>query len=342
MDFEKKVPEWNAAGTEPPESLKNDGFQAGYKPPAPYFNWFWYTVSACLKEIQAKMKQVRAVVDGGTGKGSVTAGSYLVGNGTGALAEKTPEEVRSHIGASQQNYAIPTVAATSDDGITYNVTVPGVTELYNGLIITIIPERVSASTAVKINVNNLGEKMLRLPLSFNNAAMSIPKMDTYFTQGRPITIQYDANYTTGGAWKTLGKQKTSAQDLYGTVPIEGGGTDADNAADARKNLDVPSNADIEELRESMLKKAAYDVSLPASGWSDSAPYSQVVSVSGILASDTPFVDLNMSNATTDTAADMQEAFAMIGRIVTADGKITAYCYDSKPAADLPLRLMVVR
>lgn len=43
---------------------------------------------------------------GGTGKDSVTAGSFLVGNGTGAMVEKTPAEVLTILG-------LPTV--TADD-----------------------------------------------------------------------------------------------------------------------------------------------------------------------------------------------------------------------------------
>lgn len=52
MAFEKVVPEWNAPGVEPPKSLKDSGFTSGYKPPAEYFNWLWYNVSACLNELQ--------------------------------------------------------------------------------------------------------------------------------------------------------------------------------------------------------------------------------------------------------------------------------------------------
>lgn len=52
MAFEKVVPIWNAAGVEPPESLKNSGFAANYKPPAEFFNWFWHNVSQCLTELQ--------------------------------------------------------------------------------------------------------------------------------------------------------------------------------------------------------------------------------------------------------------------------------------------------
>lgn len=54
MAFEKVVPQWHAAGTEPPESLKNSGFEPGYLPPAAYFNWFWHAVSECLTELQGK------------------------------------------------------------------------------------------------------------------------------------------------------------------------------------------------------------------------------------------------------------------------------------------------
>lgn len=63
MDFEKKVPEWSAEGSEPSESLKKSGFQGGYKPPAGIFNWFWHGVSACLKEIREKLSNVDNTAD---------------------------------------------------------------------------------------------------------------------------------------------------------------------------------------------------------------------------------------------------------------------------------------
>ena len=44
------------------------------------------------------------VARGGTGKSSVTSGSYLVGNGTGAMTEKTAAQVLSHIGAASSSH----------------------------------------------------------------------------------------------------------------------------------------------------------------------------------------------------------------------------------------------
>lgn len=132
----------------------------------------------------------------------------------------------------------PIVDATSTDGVAYTATVDGVATLTNGLTITIIPSMTSTSTAITLNVNSLGAKAVRLPLSFNNAGMTTPKLEGYYVASRPITLQFDAGYSTEGIWKVLGKQKTSASDLYGTVPIESGGTGATNAADARTNLGI--------------------------------------------------------------------------------------------------------
>ena len=76
-------------------------------------------------------------------------------------------------------------------------------------------------------------------------------------------------------------------------------------------------------------------------WSgSSAPYTKTISVSGILATDTPFIDIVMSGTyATDTAR--QEAWGYIYRAVTADNAITFYATD-KPTVSLPLQIKVVR
>ena len=55
---------------------------------------------------------------------------------------------------SQRATAIYTAA--SSDGVSYTVTVPGVTELKHGMRITISPARMSASASPTLNVNGLG------------------------------------------------------------------------------------------------------------------------------------------------------------------------------------------
>ena len=66
------------------------------------------------------------VAGGGTGRTSVTEGSYLVGAATGAMAEKTPDEVRTHIGAAAKpvtkQYTL-TVAGWAGDVAPYTQTI---------------------------------------------------------------------------------------------------------------------------------------------------------------------------------------------------------------------------
>ena len=129
--------------------------------------------------------------------------------------------------------------AESTDGIAYTVTVPGVTELKHGMRIVISPSRNSASTSITLDVNGLGAKYVRLPLSFNNVAATMPKQATYYSVGKPLVLWYDESYA-HGQWKVFGKNKTSAQDLYGTVPIASGGTGATTAEDALEMLGAVS------------------------------------------------------------------------------------------------------
>ena len=55
MNFDNQIPEWKNAGTEPSTDLKNNGFSAGFKPPAGIFNWFWSKVTKAINELQAKL-----------------------------------------------------------------------------------------------------------------------------------------------------------------------------------------------------------------------------------------------------------------------------------------------
>ena len=277
MDFEKNVPEWNAAGTEPPASLKDSGFQAGYKPPAAYFNWFWHGVSACLKEIREKLsghsgdknnphgvtaeqvglgnvsntsdseKHVKFAQEAGearklkyamtvrlNGGRTENTDQFTFDGSTSRTVNVTPEKIgaaekdMSNVSgadllsaATEAGVGIPIAAASSSDGSAYTATVNGVTELYNGLIITIIPDVVSTTTAPTLNVNGLGEKGIRLPLSTNTAITTQPESESYFTAGRPVTLQYDATYLSNrGAWKVFSGQRQSASDLYGELPSE--------------------------------------------------------------------------------------------------------------------------
>lgn len=135
--------------------------------------------------------------------------------------------------------------AESSDGVAYTATIPGVTELKHGMRITISPARNSASTAPTLDVNGLGAHGIRLPLSFNNTATATPRLATFYSAGKPLLLMYDANYA-HGQWKAMEKPRVSAQDLYGTVPVESGGTGATTAESALEALGAVSQTEYDE------------------------------------------------------------------------------------------------
>ena len=130
---------------------------------------------------------------------------------------------------------VPIVAATSTDGVNYEATVDGVEELYTGFELTIIPNMTSTSTAVMLNVNGLGAKRIRVPLSSSTSATTTPKYEDFYAKDKPVKLIYDST-SLSGIWRIVDKNRPNAPDLYGTTPIESGGTGADNAEEARENL----------------------------------------------------------------------------------------------------------
>lgn len=190
IEYENLPPDWENKGTEPTD-LKTNGFYAGYKPPAAYFNWFFNRVSVCLKELQTKFK--------------------------------------NHADKSEP------IPATSTDGVTYTATLNGVTQLYDGLEITLIPNKASTATIVKLNLNGLGEKNVRAKINgYNNGnSGTAAAFAGWIGEGAPIRLRYVSKFDN---WQTVDFSRPSASGLYGTIDIEQGGTGATTAAEACTNL----------------------------------------------------------------------------------------------------------
>lgn len=112
------------------------------------------------------------------------------------------------------------------------------------------------------------------------------------------------------------------------VPIQKGGTGATTVEGARASLGAASTV-------------LYTTTIPASGWSESSPYTLDVTVGGILSTDVPIIDVVLPSDTS-TAKQIIEEWAKVGRVTTALDKITVYCYDEAPSVALPIQLKVVR
>ena len=111
-------------------------------------------------------------------------------------------------------------------------------------------------------------------------------------------------------------------------------------AEKMNNLEA-GIAEAKKEAEQKATTASYKGTLSASGWSDSAPYTQQIAVPGILFSDEPFIDIYLENVADGTA--IIEAWSCVGRVSTsANDTLTAYCYEEKPEVDIPIILKVVR
>ena len=263
MDFETQIPEWQNEGTEPSENLKTNGFKEGYKPPAGIFNWFWSKISKAIAEIQNNLsnvdntkdseKAVKFASEAGIGrklkyaltvrfKGGRTEGTDLwTFNGeTSKSINITPEKIGARP-TEKPNIVVNAVREETDEKEIYTATDSNITELYNGLEITIIPNETNMNLSPRLKINDFEDKAIRLALSFNCAATNALKTN-FIQANRPITLKYHSELNLGiqgqGAWIFCDRQKTSAQDLYGSVPIESGGTGADTAEEALENLGV--------------------------------------------------------------------------------------------------------
>ena len=76
-------------------------------------------------------------------------------------------------------------------------------------------------------------------------------------------------------------------------------------------------------------------------WSGSGPYTQSVTVSGILASDMPHITPVYSSDNA-TAIAQKEAWACVSKAVTAENSITFTCFEDKPTTAISIQIEVNR
>lgn len=105
--------------------------------------------------------------------------------------------------------------------------------------------------------------------------------------------------------------------------------------------DNPHGVDCDQI-DAISKKGIKTISLSSSAWSSEAPYTQVATVDGIKDGDVPIVGCG-TPTTLDEAniKAVEKAYAMINVAeVTADNKITFFCYSKRPSVDIPIFIKI--
>lgn len=114
------------------------------------------------------------------------------------------------------------------------------------------------------------------------------------------------------------------------------------------NLGLNTNATVNDAFDAVSEKltnvptkASYTATLSTSWSGTSAPYTQEVEISGILATDNPHITPIYSD-TNATAILEKKAWNMVGKAITSAGKITFTCFEEKPTQAISLQIEVIR
>lgn len=90
------------------------------------------------------------------------------------------------------------------------------------------------------------------------------------------------------------------------------------------------------------KRKVFTTTLTANDWAgNTAPYTQRISIEGILSTDKPHF-CAVYDADQETRLAQKEAFSMVDDLDTADGSVTFTCFEDKPEVNIPIQMEVNR
>jgi len=110
---------------------------------------------------------------------------------------------------------------------------------------------------------------------------------------------------------------------------------------AGKVLDARQGKTLAEMVGAKAETKSFTTTFTAAGWSPVAPHTQTVSVAGLLAADTPIVDI-VVDEDPEVAIAQLESYGFVGRVSAGNGTLKAWCYEDVPEADITVQIKAVR
>lgn len=126
-------------------------------------------------------------------------------------------------------------SASSEDGLKYAVTVPGLRKLENGTSFIIIPEVDNDGGNTSLSVNDLGELPLVSRRGWNTVGEAFDKMIPTNLLKANIPIRVTLSTKIGSCW-IIEIPRNTDESFEGILPITSGGTGEDNVEDAIRNF----------------------------------------------------------------------------------------------------------
>ncbi len=133
--------------------------------------------------------------------------------------------------------------------------------------------------------------------------------------------------------ETLGKR----------LPIEGGTMEGGigMGGNALNDLKEPTEDTDAATKGYVDRKRQTFTATLGTSWSGTGPYTQTVTVAGILGSDMPHI-MPVYDAANATAIAQKEAWGCVSKAEAAAGGIKFTCFEDKPGAAVPLQIEVMR
>jgi len=148
----------------------------------------------------------------------------------------------------------------------------------------------------------------------------------------------DATSGIHGATSSATANRIIIRDSAGRAKVAAPSASDDIARKAEVDTHAAVQASLSQLGH--VNHAVLTTTIDTNWQGSTAPYTKTQTVNGLLATDTPIVDVVMSgNFGTDEARI--EAWGHVYRITTANNAITLYATE-KPTVSLPIQLKVVR
>ncbi len=162
----------------------------------------------------------------------------------------------------------------------------------------------------------------------------MPEYTTKFNLPKPLPNEYVSREAHNSLADAIDSQ------IGGVIAAHEGDFTSHKAESASNAHRITNIEGLQTDLNSRAKTVTYTTTLDTT-WSGSAsPYTKTQTVTGILATDNPVVDIQMSGTFATDEARL-EAWGNIYRITTAANSITLYATE-KPTVSLPIQLKVVR
>ena len=135
--------------------------------------------------------------------------------------------------------------------------------------------------------------------------------------------------------ETLGKRlPTSGGTMTGNIDL--GGNALTNVKSPAADADAATKGYVDG------KRLVLTTTIPASWTGSAEPYTQTISVPGILATDTPHIMPVYTDPNYSVTLAQIEGWSKIVSAFSGDGVIAFYCRPDKPAVAIPIQIEVMR